>query len=89
MIRRRFQSTFYHCAVASVILSAIRVVNNGNAQSYRVVRIASGLAQARYESQAPGDPANIIYYSMRISASSGFGGGFSTINTMGASSATT
>jgi hypothetical protein len=33
--------------------------------------------------QAPGDPSNIIYYSTRIAASSGTGGGFGTINNMG------
>ena len=53
------------------------------AQGYRVERIASGLAQPTYVTQAPGDPSNIIYYSTRITAASGTGGGFGTINNMG------
>ena len=53
------------------------------AQGYRVERIASGLAQPTFMSQAPGDPANIIYYSTRIAAADGTGGGFGTINNMG------
>ena len=54
------------------------------AVDYVVERVASGLAQPTYMTQAPGDPSNIIYYSARISAVSGTGGGFGTINSMGA-----
>jgi hypothetical protein len=83
MIRRRFQSTLCHCAAAAISLFVILAANNCSAQSYRVVRIASGLAQPTYVAQAPGDPANVIYYSTRISAANGTGGGFSTIKNMG------
>ena len=53
------------------------------AQSYHLQRIASDLAQPTYLAQAPGDPANIVYYSTRITAAPGTGGGFSTTNQMG------
>ena len=36
-----------------------------------------------YLAQAPGDPSNIVYYSTRITAAPGTGGGFSTTNQMG------
>jgi hypothetical protein len=48
-----------------------------HAVNYRVERIASDLAQPTFVSQAPGDPSNIIYYSTRITAADGTGGGFS------------
>jgi len=53
------------------------------AQGYRIERVASGLDQPTYVTQAPGDPANIIYYSERITAEAGTGGGFGTLNNMG------
>jgi hypothetical protein len=53
------------------------------AQDYRIERIASGLAQPTYLAQAPGDPANIVYYATRITAPNGTGGGFGTLNNMG------
>jgi hypothetical protein len=53
------------------------------AVDYAVERVASGLAQPDYVAQAPGDPANIVYYSTRITATTGTGGGFGTINNMG------
>ena len=83
MIRRHIQSTFGSYAVTSIFFSAIVAVNAASAQSYRVERVASGLAQPTYLAQAPGDPANIVYYSTRITATNGTGGGFSTINNMG------
>jgi glucose/arabinose dehydrogenase len=47
---------------------------------YRIERIASGLNQPTYITQAPGDPANILYYTERTrDALPGFG----TINAMG------
>lgn len=54
-----------------------------SAQGYRIERIASGLDQPTYVTQAPGDPANILYYSERITAAPGTGGGFGTLNNMG------
>ncbi|MAT72264.1 MAG: hypothetical protein CMJ58_22385 [Planctomycetaceae bacterium] len=49
-------------AVAPVML-AVRAA--GQTPTYRVERIASGLRQPVYMDQAPGDPANIIYYMTR------------------------
>src|SRR5687768_1429954 len=37
------------------------------AQDYRIERIASGLNQPTYITQAPGDPANILYFTERTS----------------------
>src|SRR5262245_30652141 len=51
------------------------------AVDYAVERIASGLAQPDYVTQAPGDPANIIYYSTRCMSTDA--GGFSNTNHMG------
>jgi hypothetical protein len=62
---------------------AILCASPAAAVNYRVVRIASGLAQPTYVAQAPGDPANIIYYSTRITAANGTGGGFSAVKSMG------
>jgi hypothetical protein len=50
------------------------------AQGYRIERIASGLNQPTYVTQAPGDPANILYYTERTSNTIG---GFSATNQMG------
>jgi hypothetical protein len=57
----------------------------GSAQSYRLERIASGLNQPTYITQAPGDPPNILYYSTRIDGdiAPGNGGGFGAVNPMG------
>ncbi len=44
------------------------------AQDYRIERIASGLNQPTYITQAPGDPSNILYFSERtLNANPGFG----------------
>jgi glucose/arabinose dehydrogenase len=44
------------------------------AQLYRLERIASGLNQPTYVTQAPGDPANILYFTERTQdANPGFG----------------
>jgi hypothetical protein len=66
--------------VASFVVSAS---DFALAREYVIERIASGLAQPTYLAQAPGDPPNIIYYSTRITAADGTGGGFGTINVMG------
>src|SRR5436190_14525496 len=49
-------------------------------QDYRIVRIASGLNQPTYLTQAPGDPANILYYSERTANTLA---GFGAVNQMG------
>ena len=58
------------CAFGSVAL----------AQDYRIERIASGLNQPTYVTQAPGDPANILYFTERTSNTIG---GFGPVNDMG------
>src|SRR4051812_12490020 len=49
-------------------------------QDYRIERIASGLNQPTYLTQAPGDPANILYFSERTSNTIG---GFGAVNQKG------
>jgi glucose/arabinose dehydrogenase len=49
-------------------------------QDFRIVRIASGLNQPTYLTQAPGDPANILYYTERTTNSAA---GFGAVNLMG------
>jgi hypothetical protein len=50
------------------------------AVDYKIVRVASGLSQPNYVTQAPGDPSNIIYYTERAAnAAAGFG----AVNQMG------
>jgi glucose/arabinose dehydrogenase len=39
--------------------------SHANAQTYRLERIASGLNQPTYVTQAPNDPANILYFTER------------------------
>jgi hypothetical protein len=60
--------TWKQLAVASAILAIplIPPSAHGQAPSYRVERIASGLRQPVYVTQAPGDPANVIYYMTRV-----------------------
>jgi hypothetical protein len=50
------------------------------AQDYRIERIASGLSQPTYVTQAPGDPANILYFTERTSNTIA---GFGPVNDMG------
>ena len=52
--------------------------------AYRIERIASGLDQPTFLTQAPGDPANILYFTERA-AHDGAGtfGGFGAVNNMG------
>ena len=66
------QLVVYGCLVAGAISS--------HAQTYRLERIASGLNQPTYVTQAPGDPANILYFTERTSNTIG---GFGAVNQMG------
>jgi len=68
--------------MASVQFLAVLFAHTAIAD-YRLERIASGLAQPTFVTQAPGDPANIIYYATRITAADGTGGGFSSVKSMG------
>lgn len=60
----RLRLQFGCVCVSLLTLSAS--VNFAFSQTYRLDRIASGLAQPTYLTQAPGDPANILYYSTRV-----------------------
>jgi glucose/arabinose dehydrogenase len=61
-------------------ISLTLVAAHGRAQSYRLERIASGLNQPTYVTQAPNDPANILYFTERTrDANPGFG----AVNLMG------
>src|SRR5688572_31605754 len=53
---------------------------SAHAQTYRIERIAWGLNQPTFVTQAPGDPANILYFTERTSNTIP---GFSVINQMG------
>jgi hypothetical protein len=76
-MKRRGLSAIWACVFVIWLAGPATAVN------YRVERIASGLAQPTFVSQAPGDPENIIYYSTRITAANGTGGGFSAVKQMG------
>jgi len=61
-------------AVTAVLGLSALVANSAVAQGYRIERIASGLNQPTYVTQAPNDPANILYYTERTeNAIPGFG----------------
>ena len=49
---------------ASLVAAAAALAFGGTvfAQNYRIERIASGLNQPTFVTQAPGDPANVLYY---------------------------
>ncbi len=60
--------------------AAAMATTPAQAQTYRIERIASGLNQPTYVTQAPGDPTNILYYTERTSNTVG---GFGALNQMG------
>jgi glucose/arabinose dehydrogenase len=61
-------------------LVALGVIPTVQALDYRIERIASGLNQPTYVTQAPGDPPNIIYFTERTSNTIA---GFNAVNQMG------
>ena len=65
--------TWKQLAVASavVLIPLIASSAQGQAPTYRIERVASGLRQPVYVTQAPGDPANIIYYMTRVTSGGG------------------
>jgi glucose/arabinose dehydrogenase len=67
-------------ALLAIPCSLILTAAPGQAQTYRLERIASGLNQPTYVTQAPGDPANVLYFTERTSNTIG---GFGAINQMG------
>lgn len=67
-------------AHAAAFLLAAVLATSSDAQSYRIERIASGLSQPTFVTQAPGDPVNILYFTERTSNTIP---GFSTLNQMG------
>jgi glucose/arabinose dehydrogenase len=64
----------------AIVLLAVVPDGSAEAQSFRIERIASGLNQPTYVTQAPGDPANILYFTERTSNTIG---GFGAFNQMG------
>src|SRR4051812_43638239 len=88
-INRKLRSSNPRAAVAAATAAAAAAAMFLNASAasagvhYRLERVASGLAQPTFLTQAPGDPSNIVYYSTRITAATGAGGGFGTVNSMG------
>jgi hypothetical protein len=68
---RRFATTTLGILAALAALVALDRAALGQTPSYRLERIASGLSQPVYMSQAPGDPANIIYYMTRVTTGGG------------------
>jgi hypothetical protein len=65
--------TWHNVVVAAALAATVLIVPSarGQALSYRLERIASGLRQPVYMDQAPGDPANIIYYMTRTTTGGG------------------
>lgn len=71
---------------SAIVTAAFMAGSSVRAQDYRVARVASGLNQPNYVTQAPGDPSNIIYYTQRATSVSGQAfsiQGFNTVNHMG------
>ena len=67
-------------AILSWAVVVVAWQSTGLAQNFRIERIASGLNQPTYVTQAPGDPANILYFTERTSNTIG---GFGAVNEMG------
>ncbi|TWT35296.1 hypothetical protein KOR34_01840 [Posidoniimonas corsicana] len=67
-------------AAIAVVVSAVVFPPRVTSQGYRLERIAAGLNQPTYVTQAPGDPANILYYTERTDDANP---GFSATNNMG------
>lgn len=61
-------------------LAAVLSSTSAGAQDFRIERIASGLSQPTYVTQAPGDPSNVLYFTERTSNTQP---GFGAINQMG------
>jgi alpha-L-arabinofuranosidase len=84
MLRLRTSNTFGGIVFALGFgVTAFFFPGQGQAVNYHVERIAAGLAQPTFLAQSPGDSANIVYYSTRITAPIGSGGGFGAVNNMG------
>jgi glucose/arabinose dehydrogenase len=66
------------CSAAAAAIPAI--LPQSSFAGFRIERIASGLNQPTYVTQAPGDPAKFIYYTERTKDAIG---GFGAINDMG------
>src|SRR5919106_1312554 len=60
--------------VVATLGLTLSIAQSGDAQTFRIERIASGLNQPTYVTQAPNDPANILYFAERTrDANPGFG----------------
>ena len=63
---------FAFCAASGVLAAA--PAPSANAQNYRIERIAAGLNQPTFVTQAPGDPSHVLYYIERtVSPNATFG----------------
>jgi hypothetical protein len=70
--------TWHQFAVSAIVVAASVIPSaRGQTPTYRIERIASGLRQPVYVDQAPGDPANILYYMTRVTTG-GAGAGSGT-----------
>lgn len=71
--------TWHQLAIVSAIVAATSITSSARGQTptYQIERIASGLQQPVYMDQAPGDPANSIYYMTRVTTG-GVGAGTGT-----------
>src|SRR5262245_30726013 len=67
-------------ATALAIVVTLFAHQRVDARNYVIERIASGLNQPTYVTQAPGDPANILYFTERTQDANP---GFSAPNFMG------
>jgi alpha-L-arabinofuranosidase/glucose/arabinose dehydrogenase len=65
MNRRRVSRVVSRLAIAIAFSLTAFVANWTSARNYLIERIASGLDQPTYVTQAPSDPANILYFTER------------------------
>jgi glucose/arabinose dehydrogenase len=77
----RFSREVIMCRLAFVLISIFAISPSmAFAVDYKIVRVASGLSQPNYVTQAPGDPSNILYYTERATNAVA---GFNPVNQMG------
>src|SRR5262245_44612025 len=72
--RRSLLFTLATKAVPLAIGTVAITLNCASAQNFKIERVAAGLNQPTYVTQAPGDPKNILYFTERTrDANAGFG----------------
>lgn len=71
---RHLIESYYRTLVHALVLFLAVCGREATARNYRIERVASGLNQPTYVTQAPSDPANILYFTERTrDANPGFG----------------